>query len=432
MTPLPQDPASGWSLDPAYGWSLDPAVARLLDGALTDDPAAPGLRLDRLPADPFAVLGPTPDGHGLVVHVPGAQRVQAVNDDTAQDLTRVSPGADVFAGPLVPYYRLRIEWPAGVVEEREDPYRFGPVLGEIDEHLIGEGSHRRLWEALGAHLTTHESVAGLHVAVWAPHARRAALVGGFNSWNPTAHPLRPRGATGVWELFVPGLGEGTVYKYALTGPDGERLPLKADPVGFGAELPPATGSVVRPLGQHRWTTASAAARQADGQPADAQAAGRNAADQPMSIYEVHLGSWRRADGGRPLSYVELGEELVDYVADLGFTHLEVMPVSEHPFAGSWGYQPVGLFAPTSRHGTPREFAQFVDRAHARGLGVLADWVPGHFPTDAHGLGRFDGTALYEHRDPREGHHPDWQTLIYNYGRPEVRNLLVSNALYWLE
>jgi 1,4-alpha-glucan branching enzyme len=233
--------------------------------------------------------------------------------------------------------------------------------------------------------------------------------------------MRRRGPTGVWEIFIPGLTEGTTYKYELKGPGGAVLPLKADPVGFGSEHPPANASVVREI-RGDWQ---------DGEWMTTRAAAHNI-DAPISVYEVHLGSWRRAPGNRMLSYHELAEELVDYVADMGFTHIECLPVSEYPFDGSWGYQPVGMFAPTIRHGTPSEFRAFVDAAHRKGLGVILDWVPGHFPTDAHGLGRFDGTALYEHQDPREGFHQDWNTLIYNYGRVEVKNYLVSNALYWLE
>ncbi|MGO1949517.1 MAG: 1,4-alpha-glucan branching protein GlgB [Mycobacteriaceae bacterium] len=386
-----------------------------------DDPAVPppdGKDIRRLDTgthpDPFSVLGP--GGGNLVVHFPGAERVRAVNDTDEVELGRVGTSA-VFTGATLPYYRLRVTWPDGTTGEREDPYRFGPVMGQLDEHLIGEGTHHRLWNVLGAHLVTHEGVDGVHFAVWAPNASRVSVVGDHNNWNPTAHPMRARGATGVWEIFLPGLGAGSVYKYDILDADGNHLPQKADPVGFGSELPPATGSVVRELGTHDWQ---------DGEwVADRSAL--NATDVPISIYEVHLGSWRTG-----LSYLELATELVGYAADMGFTHIEVLPVTEHPFDGSWGYQPIGMFAPTVRYGTPGEFAAFVDAAHARGLGVLADWVPGHFPTDAHGLGRFDGTALYEHLDPRSGFHPDWNTLIFNYGRPEVRNYLVSNAMYWME
>lgn len=372
--------------------------------------------------DPFAALGPTADGRHVVVRLPGAERISVVNATDEIELERHPADAATFIGPALPYYRLRVRWASGLEDEREDPYRFGPVIGQIDEYLIGEGEHRSLWSVLGAHLITHEQVPGVHFALWAPNAQRVSVVGDFNAWNGTTHPMRARGSTGVWELFLPGLDDGTVYKYEIIGPDGQLLPLKADPVGFGAEHPPATGSVVRSLGTHRWQDQQWEARRAE----------LNAIDAPISIYEVHLGSWRRLGAeAASLSYLQLATELVDYVADMGFTHIEVLPISEHPFDGSWGYQPIGLFAPTVRYGTPKDFAAFVDAAHARGLGVIADWVPGHFPTDQHGLGRFDGTALYEHLDPREGFHPDWNTLIYNYGRPEVRNYLVANALYWL-
>ena len=372
--------------------------------------------------DPFSVLGPTHDGRGVVAHVPGAERIWAVNDTDVVELARHPGAPTVFAGSSLPFYRLRVQWPGGLVVEREDPYRFGPVIGELDEYLIGEGTHRRLWDVLGSHVITHEGVAGVHFAVWAPNATRVSVVGDFCSWDPTALPMRARGSTGVWELFVPGIDEGAAYKYDLLDRHGRSLPQKADPVGFGSERPPATASVVRRLGRHDWLTTEWDARRTE----------INRADAPISVYEVHLGSWRRRPDGRSLSYVELATELVDYAADLGFTHIEVMPVTEHPFDGSWGYQPVGLFAPTIRNGAPSEFAAFVDAAHARDLGVIADWVPAHFPTDAHGLGQFDGTALYEHLDPREGFHPDWNTLIYNFGRPEVRAYLVANALYWID
>ena len=394
--------------------------------------------------DPFSALGPTSDGKHVVVRIPGAEQVWAINDTTEITLDQHPDSDSIFVGDFLPYYRLKIQWPSGTSEEREDPYRFSPVMGAMDEYFIGEGRHRRLWKVLGAHLVTHEKTDGVHFAVWAPNASRVSVVGDFNDWDSTAHPMRARGATGVWEIFVPGLSEETVYKYSLLGPDGQGLPMKADPVGFGAEHPPATGSVVRKLGQHTWTDSAWVTNRYK----------INSINAPISVYEVHLGSWKRreakeeprtkvldadghtqvvADNGTlPLTYLELATELVDYAHELGFTHIEVLPISEFPFDGSWGYQPIGLFAPTTRYGTAEQFAAFVDAAHAKGLGVIADWVPGHFPTDAHGLGRFDGTALYEHQDPREGYHPDWNTLIFNYGRPEVLNYLVSNALYWLD
>ncbi len=374
--------------------------------------------------DPFSVLGPHQKGKRWTVtaFVPGADRltVLAATEVEAAAVPGV-PGLFVAEiGKNLPY-RLR----AGQgdnIWEFEDAFRFGPVLGEMDEYLLGEGTHRRLWQALGAHAITHEGVEGTHFAVWAPNAQRVSVVGDFNVWDGRRHPMRRRGATGVWETFIPEIGEGTAYKYEIRGPGGAILPLKADPVGFGSEHPPKTASVVRRITGAKWADDRWLKERAD----------RQTIDAPISIYEVHLGSWRRAPGDRMLSYQELAEQLVDYVATMGFTHLELLPISEHPFDGSWGYQPVGLFAPTIRHGTPPEFRAFVDAAHKRGLGILLDWVPGHFPTDPHGLGRFDGTALYEHADPREGFHQDWNTLIYNYGRREVANYLVSNALYWLE
>ena len=307
--------------------------------------------------------------------------------------------------------------------EEDDPFRFGPVLGEMDEHLLGEGSHLELWKVLGAHPVTRDGVAGVHFAVWAPDARRVSVVGDFNHWDGRRHPMRRRGSTGVWEIFLPGVAEGARYKFELLGVDGALLPQKADPVGFGAEHPPATASIVRDLGGKVWR---------DGDWLDKRGeAGRR--DRPIAIYEVHLGSWKRADeGSRPLSYRELAEDLVPYVRDMGFTHIEMMPISEHPFDGSWGYQPIGLFAPTSRHGTLGELRDFVEACHAADLGLILDWVPGHFPTDGHGLAGFDGTALYEYADPREGFHRDWNTLIFNYARHEVRSYLIANALYWLK
>jgi 1,4-alpha-glucan branching enzyme len=373
--------------------------------------------------DPFAVLGPHGSPATVTAFVPGAERLWIVTAGGETEAEAVLGAEGLFVGPLAAIdtaYSLRAEG-HGTGWSFEDPFRFGTVLGEMDEYLLGEGTHRRLWQVLGAHVITHQGVEGTHFAVWAPNAQRVSVVGDFNIWDGRRHPMRRRGATGVWEIFVPGLGEGATYKYEIRGPHGEIGPLKADPVGFGSEHPPANASVVRKI--------SGGFDDADWM---ATRAARQTIDAPISVYEVHLGSWRRAPGDRMLSYVELADQLVNYAKDMGFTHIELLPVSEYPFDGSWGYQPVGMFAPTIRHGTPAEFRAFVDAAHRNGLGILLDWVPGHFPTDPHGLGRFDGTALYEHQDPREGFHQDWNTLIYNYGRTEVRNYLISNALYWLE
>ncbi|MEI4471832.1 1,4-alpha-glucan branching protein GlgB [Frigidibacter sp. MR17.24] len=378
--------------------------------------------------EPFAVLGLHAFGLDHVVRclAPGAERVRAVfADGTEAALTEVVPG--VFAGlvaglgPTPAPYRLHAQG-LGAEWDWDDPYRLPPVLGQIDEHLMAEGRHMRLWQRLGAHPMVHEGLAGTAFAVWAPNAARVSVVGDFTFWDPARAPMRKRGATGIWEIFLPGVSEGETYKYDILGPGGAALPQKADPVAFGSEHPPATASVIR-----RLPPPAAPAPQA------ARAAA-NAVGAPMSIYEVHLGSWRRRveEGDRRLSYRELARELVGYAQWMGFTHLELLPVSEFPFDGSWGYQPIGLFAPTIRHGTPAEFRAFVEAAHEAGLGIILDWVPGHFPTDAHGLGQFDGTALYEHADPKEGFHRDWNTLIYNYGRREVRNFLIANAIYWLK
>jgi len=383
-------------------------------------------------ADPFAVLGMHALDGAVVVRalVPDAQELEVVDARAGRvvvPLARVHE-AGLFCGAVPrrknPFaYRLRAR-KDGHQWEFEDPYRFGPVLGEVDEYLIAEGTHQAIYDRLGAHTMTHEGVEGCHFAVWAPAASRVSVVGDFNGWNARRHPMRSRGTTGVWEIFLPGIGDGEIYKYEIRGSDGTILPMKADPFGFGAEPRPRTGSVVRDLRHYQWGDQD-------------WMAGRGVAmarERPVSIYEVHLGSWRRVpeEGNRPLSYPELAEQLIPYVKDLGFTHIELLPVSEYPFDGSWGYQPVGLFAPSSRFGTPSEFMGFVDACHAAGLGVLIDWVPGHFPTDEHGLGRFDGTHLYEHGDPRKGYHPDWNTLIYNYGRREVRNYLLANGLFWLK
>ncbi|MDO5641434.1 MAG: 1,4-alpha-glucan branching protein GlgB [Paracoccus sp. (in: a-proteobacteria)] len=395
------------------GWGIAPERARALS--------------DGREAEPFAILGPHPAGDGWRVAAldHGAVEMSLATITGIYPMDPVDGAPGLFCGimPDLTPYLLRgsdghREW------EYEDAYRFGPVLGQIDEYLIGEGTHHRLWRVLGAHLITHQGVQGTHFAVWAPNARRVAVLGDFNQWDTRRHAMRRRGSTGVWEIFIPGADEGATYKFAVTGAHGEPLPHKADPLGFGAEHPPATASVVRALPDHDWQDGDWMATRARAQDIHA----------PISIYEVHLGSWRRVieDADRPLSYLEHARDLVAYAADMGFTHLELMPVSEFPFDGSWGYQPVGLYAPTIRFGTPGEFRALIDAAHQAGIGVILDWVPGHFPSDPHGLMRFDGTALYEHADPREGFHQDWNTLIYNYGRREVANYLTANALYWLD
>jgi 1,4-alpha-glucan branching enzyme len=396
-------------------------------------PNAPHLSVDAVAAllearhgDPFSLLGPHRVGRTRWVTAidPGAHTLCAVSGGKRYPLERVQ--GVLFSGkvPGTKPYTLEGTGMDGATWTYEDAYRFGPVLTDLDEYLLGEGTHNRLWTALGAHVMTIEDAPGTHFAVWAPAAQRVSVVGDFNYWDGRRHVMRRRGGTGVWEIFVPGVADGAAYKYEIRGPDGSVGPLKADPVGFGAQHPPETASIVRDISGYGWH---------DGPWMDKRAA-LNRRDAPISIYEVHLGSWKRLwdQGGRPLSYKEAAEDLVAYASDMGFTHIELLPISEYPFDGSWGYQPVGLYAPTIRFGPPHEFRDLVDAAHRAGLGVLLDWVPGHFPTDAHGLGRFDGTHLYEHADPKEGFHTDWKTLIYNYGRSEVANFLTANALYWLD
>ncbi len=372
-------------------------------------------------ADPFSYLGPHSENGATVVraYLPNAQRVVAVGDSGEHELKQIDP-AGLFTGPLdgSQHYRLRARF--GDVEvELEDPYRFPPVLSDYDLYLLGEGNHLRMYEKLGAHPMEIEGVAGVGFVVWAPNARRVSVVGDFNYWDGRRHAMRVRG-NGYWEIFVPGVRAGDKYKYEILTRAGETLPQKADPVGFAGEMRPATASLV--LDTRTMPQPQAAPDHV------------NALDAPMSIYEVHLGSWRKKGkhGEYWLSYRELAEQLPAYAADMGFTHVELLPVMEHPFDGSWGYQPTGLYAPTSRFGSPADFVALVDALHKAGLGVLLDWVPGHFPDDPHGLARFDGTALYEHADPRQGRHLDWGTMIYNYGRVEVTNFLLSNALFWLD
>ena len=303
------------------------------------------------------------------------------------------------------------------------PEIFESVISNIDQYLIGEGNHNELWRVLGANIITHQGRKGVHFAVWAPNAVNVSVIGNFNDWLANQNPMSPAGTTGVWEVFVPNLNEGELYKFRVTGADNV-VRDKSDPVGFGSQHPPENASVVRDIKNYDWSDADLIENRSK----------TTDCNQPISIYEVHLGSWRRKyeDNNRPLSYLELARDLVGYVKYMGFTHIELLPITEFPFDGSWGYQPVGLYAPSIRFGLPNEFRAFIDAAHSAGIGVLLDWVPGHFPTDAHGLEQFDGTALYEHADPREGFHQDWNTLIPNYGRREVKNYYTSNALYWLE
>ena len=379
--------------------------------------------------DPFSVLGPHRLGNGRTsvrVFLPGATQVLVVLHDSLRVLATLARrhAAGFFERALTSAlktpYQLLVRWDDGGESLLEDPYRFGPVLDATDIWLLAEGTHLRPFEVMGAHAVTLLGIAGMRFAVWAPNASRVSVVGDFNGWDGRRHPMRLRAECGVWEIFLPGVSHGAHYKFELRAQDGRLLPLRADPYALRGELRPATASIVAALPVVV--------------PPSQQRQHANALAAPVSIYEVHLGSWRRntEEDNRWLNWAELADTLVPYAVDMGFTHLELMPISEYPFDGSWGYQPVGLYAPTARFGSPEGFRAFVQRCHAAGVGVLLDWVPAHFPTDAHGLGNFDGTHLYEYADPREGFHTDWNTLIYNLGRTEVRNFLVGNALYWLE
>jgi 1,4-alpha-glucan branching enzyme len=379
--------------------------------------------------DPFALLGPHRGDGAWTVRTfqPQASAVTLLPDGgRPQGMERIDPDG-VFAarlsdGAYPPRYRLRLTEPWGE-REIDDPYRFGELLGEMDVYLLAEGRHERLYDVLGAHVRTMDGVDGVAFSVWAPNARRVSVVGPFNAWDGRRHAMRKRVECGVFELFVPGLVAGELYKYELQDANGTLLPLKTDPVGQAAEMRPRTASVVPKPDPFAWTDRG-------------YMAARGAANDrhaPITAYEVHLGSWMRVgEENRFPTYRELADRLVPYVRDMGFTHIELLPVSEHPFDGSWGYQPTGLFAPTSRFGTPEDFAFFVDACHAAGIGVILDWVPAHFPLDAHSLYRFDGTHLYEHEDPRQGYHLDWNTAIYNFGRNEVVNFLMASGLYWLD
>ncbi|MDF1505578.1 1,4-alpha-glucan branching protein GlgB [Roseisolibacter sp. H3M3-2] len=401
-------------------------------------PPAPALEAARLlggdVTDPHGLLGVHPgrvdDIAGLIVRAwhPDAVACEVVPAGGGAALPMEPDGPGLFglflAGETLPFrYRLRFRFASGAVWERDDPYRFLPTLGEVDLHLFGEGTHRRLWEKLGAHVRTVDGVRGTSFAVWAPNARRVSVVGDFSGWDGRLFPMRRLGGSGVWELFIPEIDHNACYKYEIRTREG-MLRLKTDPFAAKMQQAPQTASIVQGGEPYAW---------GDGEWMDERPR-REPAREPMAIYEVHLGSWARdpADPERPFTYRELAPRLADHVARLGFTHVELLPIGEHPFYGSWGYQVTGFFAPTSRYGSPDDFRYLVDTLHQRGIGVILDWVPAHFPKDDYALRRFDGTALYEHEDPRLGEHPDWGTLIFNYGRHEVRNFLLANALFWLD
>jgi len=380
-------------------------------------------------ADPFGFLGlhDNPAGDGMVLRVfrPDALKVFVSSEGAETEMSKIDN--DGFYEVLFPGaterfdYQLHFQFGEVLSEPIADAYSFGPILGEQDLHFFGEGNHRHLWKCLGAHLCDIDGVAGATFAVWAPNAHRVSVVGDFNAWDGRTNPMRNR--NGVWETFLPGIGTNEHYKFELVGADGSLI-TKSDPFAFYSQHDTRTASITYDLSRYEWNDSEWMEK-------------RGEVDRyhgPMSVYEVHLGSWKRRfeEENRFLTYLEMADELVDYVVDMGYTHIEIMPISEFPFDGSWGYQVCGYFAPTSRFGSPDEFRQFVDRCHQRGIGVIVDWVPAHFPKDAHGLARFDGTALYEHADPRQGEHADWGTLIFNFGRNEVRNFLISNAMYWLK
>jgi 1,4-alpha-glucan branching enzyme len=387
--------------------------------------------------DPFHLLGMHPvmvdEKSALAVRafLPEASHAWVVDltrGEQAHPMTQIHPEQFyevVFPNQRKPFsYRLRLADDRGNTWEMVDPYSFPLVLTDYDLHLIGEGTHYKNYEKLGAHIREVNGVRGVHFAIWAPSARRVSVIGDFNQWDGRRHPMRHLGGSGIWEIFIPGLGEGELYKFQIKSGFHEEALVKTDPYGFYSEIRPRTASIVYDIEKYQWQDEDWMRRRER----------RNALDAPMAIYEVHLGSWQRhANEEKPyLNYRELAHRLVEYVKQMGYTHIELLPVMEHPLDASWGYQTLGYFAPTSRFGTPDDFMYFVDYCHQHEIGVILDWVPAHFPSDGHGLGFFDGTYLYEHADPRKGFHPDWGTLIFNYGRNEVRNFLIGNALYWLE
>ncbi len=376
---------------------------------------------------PFDVLGAHPTEQGVVVRTfqPQAKAVSLLRGETVVPMEQGSPDGffeAVFADETGVFpYRLQITLPTEFQVEIDDPYRFSPVLSEEDLYLFNEGTHLKLYEKLGAQIIEHEGVRGVAFSVWAPNGERVSVVGNFNNWDGRRHPMRPRGASGVWELFIPGLGAGEIYKYELKTRYMGYQVSKTDPYGFASEVRPKTASVVADVHHFDWNDGEWMTHRKEHQ----------SLQSPMVIYEVHLGSWKR-EGDRPLTYRELAESLVPYAHEQGFTHIELLPITEHPYDGSWGYQCTGYFAPTSRFGSPTDFAYFVDAAHQAGLGIILDWVPAHFPKDQHGLSFFDGTHLYEHSDPRLGEHMDWGTYIFNFGRNEVSEFLLNSALFWLD
>jgi 1,4-alpha-glucan branching enzyme len=373
--------------------------------------------------EPHAILGAHLRDGVITFRVlkPNARQVTVLIDLVRVPLEHERGGVwtAAYAGKDVPDYRVEVVYGDGIPHVMDDPYRFLPTLGELDQHLISEGRHEQLWEVLGAHVHHYKSptgtITGTSFAVWAPNARAVRVSGAFNHWDSQAYPMRTLGSSGVWELFIPDIGAGTTYKFNVLGADGHWRE-KADPMAFATEHPPAQASVVFES-SYVWQDSEWLAARAK----------RDAVYEPMSAYEVHIGSWREG-----LGYVQLAEELVSYIKELGFTHVEFLPVAEHPFGGSWGYQVTSYFAPSSRFGSPDEFRYLVDTLHAAGIGVIVDWVPAHFPKDEFALAKFDGTALYEHSDPMLGEHPEWGTLIFNFGRREVRNFLVANAVYWTQ
>ena len=377
--------------------------------------------------NPFSLFGIHKEGSLRIVRTfqPRAAFVDLLVDgvDGAIPMQQVHPEG-IFEAEMPARkrrYRLQITRADGSSHEIEDAYRFPSMLGDLDLYLMGQGSHRDIFKKLGAQPTSLLGVSGTFFALWAPNASRISVIGDFNDWDGRCHVMRLHPGNGLWEIFVPGVKHGAQYKFELLDKQGELLPFKSDPMGHFHEAPPGNASVVY-KSRHRWQDTD----WVDGKTVVPKM------DQAVSIYEVHLGSWQRADGNAYLGYRELAEKLVDYVRDMNFTHVELLPVTEHPFDGSWGYQPIGMYAPTQRFGSPDDFRFLVDRLHQAGIGVIMDWVPAHFPKDEHGLRRFDGTALYEHEDPRKGEHGDWGTLIFNYGRREVINYLVGSALYWIE